>query len=128
MVGYYRRFIPGFAGRAGPLFAALKKGSPDPLCWSEDISNAYNYLSNALCSSSVLCLSRSSDHLILYTNAWYGGLGAVLSTLHEGEEHPIGFFSKQLSSAVCNYAASEIECLAVVKGISNFAIHLPSQL
>ena len=44
-VGYYRRFIPGFAGRARPLFAALKKGSPDRLCWSEDISNVYNYLS-----------------------------------------------------------------------------------
>ena len=123
-VGYYRRFIPGFAGRAGPLFAALKKGSPDRLCWSEDISNAYNYLSNALCSSSVLCLPRSSDHLTLYTDASYGGLGAVLSTLREGEERPIGFFSKQLSSAERNYAASEIECLAVVKGISNFAIHL----
>ena len=47
-----------------------------------------------------------------------------LSTLREGEERPIEFFNKQLSSAERNYAASEIECLAVVNGISNFAIHL----
>ena len=26
-VGYYRCYIPGFAGRAGSLFSALKKGS-----------------------------------------------------------------------------------------------------
>ena len=47
-VGYYQRFIPGFPGRARLLFAALKKGLPDRLCWSEDNSNAYNYLFNAL--------------------------------------------------------------------------------
>ena len=39
MVGYYRRLCRE---------AALKKGPPDRLCWSEDIFNAYNYLSNAL--------------------------------------------------------------------------------
>lgn len=123
-VGYYRRFIPGFAGRAGPLFAALKKGLPDTLCWSDDMSNAYQYLSNSLCSSSVLCLPRSTDHLTLYTDASYKGIGAVLSTVRDGEERPIGFYSKQLSPAEQNYAASEIECLAVVKSVDNFAIHL----
>ena len=123
-VGYYRRFVPGFAGRAGSLFTALKKGSPDRLCWSDDMSNAYQYLSNTLCSSSVLCLPRPSDNFTLYTDASYGGIGAVLSTVRDGEERPIGFYSKQLSPAERNYAASEIECLAVVKSIGNFAIHL----
>ena len=123
-VGYYRRFVPGFAGTAGSLFTALKKGSPDRLCWSDDMSNAYQYLSNTLCSSSVLCLPRPSDNFTLYTDASYGGIGAVLSMVRGGEERPIGFYSKQLSPAEQNYAASEIECLVVVKSIGNFAIHL----
>ena len=122
-VGYYWRFIQGFAGRAGSLLLGCASLGIFPthttICLMLFVPLQY-----ALCSSSVLCLPRSSDHLTLYTHASYGGLGAILSTLRESEERPIGFFSKLLSSAERNYAASEIECLAVVKSISNFAIHL----
>ena len=75
MVGYYRRFIPGFAGRAGPLFAALKKGSPDQLCGLRIFPM---HTTTCLMLFVPLCLPRSSDHLTLYTDASYGGLGAVL--------------------------------------------------
>ena len=123
-VGYYRRFIPGFAGRAGSLFSALKKGSPDRLVWSDNTSDSFVFLTNSLCSESVLCLPRESDVFTLYTDASYQGIGAVLSTVRDGEEQPIGYYSKQLSQAERSYAATEIECLAVVKSVSNFAIHL----
>ena len=59
-----------------------------------------------------------------YTDTSYQGIGAVLSTERDGEEQPIGYYSKQLSQAERSYAATEIECLAVVKSVSNFAIHL----
>ena len=123
-VGYYRRFIPGFAGRAGSLFSALKKGSPDRLVWSDNMSDSFVFLTNSLCSESVLCLPRESDVFTLYTDASYQGIGAVLSTVRDGEERPIGYYSKQLSQAERTYGATEIECLAVVKSVSNFAIHL----
>ena len=42
-VGYYRHFIPGLAGRAGLLFSALKKGSPD-LVWSDNMSDSFVFL------------------------------------------------------------------------------------
>ena len=54
--GYYRRFVPEYTGRAGPLYAALRKVSPNVLSWSIDILNAFNYQVNALCSSHVLWL------------------------------------------------------------------------
>ena len=72
----------------------------------------------------ILCLPRESDVFTLYTDASYQGIGAVLSTVRDGEERPIGYYSKQLSQAERSYAATEIECLAVVKSVSNFAIHL----
>ena len=48
-VGYYRRFVPGFAGRAGSLFTALKKGSPDRLCWSDDKCQMHTSICLTLC-------------------------------------------------------------------------------
>ena len=53
-------FIPGFAGRAGSLFSALKKGSPDRLVWSDNMSDFFVFLTNSLCSESVLCLPMYS--------------------------------------------------------------------
>ena len=58
MVGYYRRFIPDFAGRAGPLYAALKKEAPPSLVWSEEMCV---YFISVLCSSSVLWLPKEDD-------------------------------------------------------------------
>ena len=80
-VGYYRRFIPAFAGRAGSLFSALKKCSPDRLVWSDNMSDSFVFLTNSLCSESVLGLPRESDVFTLYTDASYQGIGAVLSTV-----------------------------------------------
>ena len=37
---------------------------------------------------------------------------------------PIGYYSKQLSQAERSYATTEIECLAWVKSVSNFAKHM----
>ena len=88
------------------------------------MSDSFVFLTNSLCSESVLCLPRESDVFTLYTDASYHGIGAVLSTVRDGEEQPIGYYSKQLSQAERSYTATEIECLAVVKSVSNFAIHL----
>ena len=46
--GYYRRFVPDFSRWAGPLFGALKKGSPVKIVWGESMSDAFVYLTNAL--------------------------------------------------------------------------------
>ncbi len=55
------------------------------------------------------------------------GVGAVLSVEREGEEFPVAYFSKILTAAERNYSASEMECLAVVKAVDHFAIHLLGQ-
>ena len=67
---------------------------------------------------------RAAYTLILHTDASYQGIGAVLSVVREGVEQPLGYFSKCLLQAERNYAATEIECLAIVKAIDHFAIHL----
>ena len=117
--GYYRRFVPEWLGH---YMAALRKVAPNVLSWSIDIMlNAFNYLINALCSSHVLWLPRPGDQLVLHTDASTQGIGAVLSEDRDGVQCPLGYYSKRLLPAETNYAATELEYLAVFKAI---AVHL----
>ena len=42
-VGHYRSFVPDFAGKAVPLYNALKKAAPSKLEWTGDMYDAYDY-------------------------------------------------------------------------------------
>ena len=44
--------------------------------------------------------------------------------MRNGEELPVGYYSKKLSPAEQKYAATELECLAVIRAIDHFAVHL----
>ena len=88
------------------------------------MTSSFTYLISTLCSSNTLWLPRKDNHFTLHTDALLQGLGAVLSVIRDGEERPIAYFSKRLLPAEENYSASELECLAVVKAIDHFAIHL----
>ena len=39
-------------------------------------------------------------------------------------ERPVGYFSKKLPPAERNYAITELECLAVVRAVEHFGVHL----
>ena len=79
---------------------------------------------HTLCSYHVLCLPREDDIFVLQTDVSYRGIGAVLSVVRDGEERPVGYFSKKLLLAERNYTASELECLAVMRAADHFAFHL----
>ena len=122
--GYYRRFIPGFSQRAGPLYDALKRGAPNFVGWTGEQIGAFNHLICVLCDTHTLTLPRDDDILALHTDASSGGIGAVLSVVRDGQDQPVAYFSKRLTPAERNYSVTELECLAVVKAIDHFAIHL----
>ena len=52
------------------------------------------------------------------------GIDAVLSVQHDGCERPVAHYSQKLSPAECNYAISELKCLAIVASIQHFAVYL----
>ena len=66
-----------------------------------------------LSDKSVLFIPHLSDKLLLQTDASSKGIGAVLSVVRDGQELPVGYFSKNLKKAEQNYAA-----------IDHFAVHL----
>ncbi len=113
LAGYYRCFIPNFSSIACPLSDLTRKGQPEKIVWTPEAEAAFQALKNALTSSPVLHAPDFGCPFTLYTDASGTGLGAVLSQLRDGEEHPVVYISRKLSPAETRYAALEKEALAI---------------
>ena len=84
-VGHYGSFVPNIAGRAVPLYNALKKVAPSKLEWIGYMYDAYDYFLHTLCSHHVLCLPREDDTFVLQIDASYREIGAIISERWGGE-------------------------------------------
>ena len=87
-MGFYRRFIKGYAKIAAPLSQLLCKGQ---FWWSETATEAFNTLKKAVSTAPVLALPNFDIPFMVETDASGIGIGAVLSQAG----NPISFFSKQ---------------------------------
>ena len=123
LTNYYRRFIDHYSDIAAPLYELTRKTAKG-FCWTPSCTTAFQSLKAALSSPPVL--SYPSFHLpfILSTDASDGAIGAVLSQSHDGEEHPVAYWSRQLQKAERNYSTIEREALAVVSAIKHFYPYL----
>lgn len=122
LANYYRRFIAQFSIIAKPLYLLTKKDVP--FAWGKEQQQAFDRLKSDLVSAPCLYPPNFDLPFILQTDASLLGIGAVLTQIHEGVEHPIAFHSSQLTKAQQNYAAHELECLAVISAIKVFECYL----
>ena len=60
----------------------------------------------------------------MHTDASGWGLGACLHIVHENEELPVAFYSRQLQGAEKHYSITELESLAIVAAIEHFEYFL----
>ena len=75
----------------------------------------FQMLKEKLMSAPVLAYSSFQKSFVLDTNTSISGIGAVLSQQQaDGLLHPIAFTSRSLTLGERNYAATELEMLAVV--------------
>ena len=84
LVGYYQRFIPGFATMAHPLNELTRKALPDRVRWTETAETAFGALRRALCCEPVLITPDFSLPLIVHTDTSEVGLGG--SSRRSGKE------------------------------------------
>ena len=113
LVGYYQRFILGFAMLASPLNDLTRKALPDRIRWSEAAEKAFRSLRGALCSEPVLVTPDFAAPLIVHTDASEVGLGGVLSQIQAGEEQPITYIRRKLLPNERSYSTVEKEALAI---------------
>jgi transposase InsO family protein len=127
-VGYYRRYIKGFASVARPLHDLLKeppgqkkhpakrptkKEWANHFKWDDVHQRAFDTLIDLCCSAPVLAYADFTSSFELHTDASGIGLGAVLYQNQDGKERVIAYASRGLSPAERNYPAHKLEFLAL---------------
>ena len=117
LIGYYRRFVKGYATIAAPLTNLLKK---DSFKWSASATTALNKLKEVMTSAPVLAIPNFKEPFVLETDASGTGIGAILSQ----SEHPIAYFFKKLSSRMQKQSAYIREFHAIMEALAKFRHYL----
>ena len=118
IINFYCRFIDNFSHIAKPLNELTKAN----VKWSWESHGpeqaAFNKLKHLITSTPILVLPDQSKWFHLETDASAYATGAVLSQLCDDEKwRLVGFVSKSLSDAECNYAIHDKELLSVIQGL-----------
>ncbi|GJV83534.1 putative reverse transcriptase domain-containing protein [Tanacetum coccineum] len=108
LAGYYRRFIEGFSKIAKSMTKLTQKGVK--FDWGEKEENAFQLIKQKLCSAPILALPEGSEDFVVYCDASYKGLGAVLMQ----REKVIAYASRQLKIHEKNYTTHDLELGSVV--------------
>ncbi|GJT48858.1 putative reverse transcriptase domain-containing protein [Tanacetum coccineum] len=78
--------------------------------WGENQESAFQLLKQKLCKAPILALPEGKDNFVVYCDASYQGLGAVLMQ----KEKVIAYASRQLKPHEENYTTHDLELGAVV--------------
>ena len=123
LASYYRRFIKDFAIITAPLHKLFKKDTIYQ--WNPACQEAFDTLKQKLITAPILIYPDFEKEFILFTDASYSGLGAVLAQLDaDGKEHVVAYASRGLLGSEQRYSATEIECLAIIWAVKYFHPYL----
>lgn len=124
LVNYYHQYIPQFSEKASPLTDALKKTEPTKIKWDDRKIHAFEALKLALATQPVLVSPDYTRPFLVQCDASEKGLGVVLSQENEGEEHPVLFASRKLTSREQAYSTIEKECACLVWAVEKLRCYL----
>ena len=117
-VNYLARFMPKLSEVSEPLRKLTEKNVM--FMWESQQEKAFQAIKNMITTAPVLKYYDVASETTIQCDASESGLGATL--LQNGQ--PVAFASRSLSTAECNYAQIEKECLAIVFAGSRFNQHL----
>ena len=83
--------------------------------WTSECQSSFQTLKPLLSTAPVLAYPDFTADFILDTDASNHGIGAVLSQVKDGVEHPVAYASRTLTKAERNYCVTRKELLAVVE-------------
>ena len=119
MINYYGKFISDLSTKLHPLHALLKDGVK--WNWSDECTKSFTEVKNHLIKAPVLMHYDPKLPVRLAGNASNYSIGAVLSHVDsKGQEHPIAFTSRALSTSEKKYLQVEKEALSLIFGITKF--------
>ncbi|CAB3260715.1 unnamed protein product [Arctia plantaginis] len=115
-INFYHEYIPNSSILLDPLHKLLRKDAQ--FIWSEECEETFSNIKNILCSQPVLEIFDKDLPITIYTDASLNGIGAILKQIQKnGEEKPVGYFSKKLNDSQKRKKAIYLECLAIKEAI-----------
>ena len=118
LCSYYRRFVPDFAKISTPL--SNLTSAKAPWKWTEVERDAFINLKHKLLTTPILKCFESDKAILIDTDASNTAIGAVLSQVHDGVEHPVAYFSRCLSGPERNYCVTRRELLAIIEALRHW--------
>lgn len=112
LAGYYRSYVPNFGRIASDLFTLT--GKNQNWNWGEAQQKAFDSLKLLLSNTPVLIIPDVKKPFVMHTDASDYAVGAVLQQDGGRGLQPVGYMSKKLNAAQCNYAAYEKEMFAIL--------------
>ena len=123
MVTYNAKFLPSLSHVLHPLHQLLKKNAK--WSWNLEHMEAFNTIKEMICQDNMLVHYDISKPLKVFCDASPKGLGAcMVHVMPTGDERPVAYVSRSLSSAEQNYAQIEREALAIVFAVRRFHQYL----
>ncbi len=92
LIGYYRRFIAGYAKILEPLFALTKKDCK--FLWTPICHSAFIVLERRLVETPILVRPNFNKSFILDVDWSITGVGAILTQKARRQEHVIAYANK----------------------------------
>ncbi|SGY26736.1 BQ5605_C018g08765 [Microbotryum silenes-dioicae] len=128
LVQYLRKFIDKLADLTAVLVPLTRKGAHVDQGWTKKHETAFQAIKamvGKLPSLHPIDHSEGADPLWLMTDASNRGIGAALSQGKEWQTAmPVGYWSRQYIPAEHNYAAHEMELLAIVDALHHWRVDL----
>ena len=122
LVGYYRKFIQGFAKIAKPL--TLLTRQQVKFTWTLEHQTTFLHLKDAIAQAPILHYPNPDKKYIVYTDASDDACRAQLCQEHQGTEFPIAFLSHTFTKTQRKWSTTEQEAYGVYYAIMKWTYYL----
>lgn len=121
-VNFLRKYCKNLSEIAAPLSSLQGQA---PFEWKDEQELAFLKIKDLLSKAPVLAHPNPNMPYILKTDASNYAMGAVLlQESNDGQEHPIGYFSRKMSLPETNYPVYDKELLAIVSAMNKWQHYL----
>jgi hypothetical protein len=122
LVGYFRKYIKGYAAHAAPLHELTKKG--EPFSWNQRRNDAFQHLKECLLTGPILAISVDDGQYILDVDASDIAAGAVLQQVQGGVVRVISYGSRAFNDCEKRYCVTRKELAALIFGLKHYRQYL----
>jgi len=127
LVGVCRDFVPALSSILIPLYALSKDGVDIQAEWDDNIhGRSLEAVKIIMTSDPVLKLPDSNKENYVDVDACRKGLGfgAIRYQKHDGQLHPVAYWSRSLSDSERRYSATNLECTALHAALMHWYVYL----